>query len=246
MNNMAINNSIAPYRPAIRPPASRTVEQSYGTPNPQVTVSTDVASLSLETRVDLSQKAQVLPPPPPAESKRKPSQPPARKSEAQVETTDFAGRTCSGTLSGPLLMEDPLEVDSLDSRPGSFKTVDFDFKSAQDLGSVRGAGLAFAEMEPEVLHAKASDSPIAILPSSDSTFAYFGVKNGMATIVQQFESRQPEGQEFEDSQVRMPDGQIAFISRGRGPAEQSQVSMQFPASCLDELAYWGRSLLAIA
>ncbi|MBT9586189.1 hypothetical protein IV102_22805 [bacterium] len=241
MNLSPIGRSLAPYRAAIRQPVASTVEQSYGSGQP-ARISTDVASLSLETRLDLSQKAQVLPPPPPPESTRK--TPPARR-ESQVSTTDFTGRSCSGSLHGPLLMEDPMmEVQSLDSRPAAFKSVDFVFENTQDFAPMRSASLALAALEPSILHAPASQVALATVPSSDSSFAYFGVKNGVATIVQQFDNDQPQAFSQDSGQVRLPDGQVAFISRAHGPA--GQLSIHLPATSLDPLADWGRSLLAIA
>jgi hypothetical protein len=243
MNFAPIGRSLAPYRAAIRQPLSSVVEQSYGN-GQQARVSTDVASLSLETRLDLSQKAQVLPPPPPTESKRKTSPAPARRAETQVSGSDFLGRSCSGSLHGPLLMEDPLQVDSLDGRPTPFQSIDFVFENAQDFAPMRSASLALACLEPSVLHAPAGESPLATLPATDSSFAYFGVKNGVATIVQQFEQPQAPSSLAEPSQVRLPDGQVAYIFRGQGPVHQ--MSLHLPASSLDDLAGWGRGFLAFA
>lgn len=238
MNLPAIGTSIAPYRAAIRAPRVEPIEQGYG----QIAhnrVATEVDSLSLQTKMDLSQKAQVLPPPPPAETKRKPSQPP-KKTEARVSTSDFTGRTCSGSLHGPLLMEDPqMEVES---RPSAFKSVDFVFENDKDFAPMRSASLALGALEPSVLHAPGQDQPLANIPGADSNFAYFGVRNGQAVIVQHFQEAQPE--RAETSQVRLPNGQVATILRGSD--DQMQLSIHLPASSLDELANWGRSLLAIA
>jgi len=60
--------------------------------------------------------------------------------------------------------------------------------------------------------------------------------------VQHFQEAQPE--RAETSQVRLPNGQVATILRGSD--DQMQLSIHLPASSLDELANWGRSLLAIA
>ena len=244
MNFMAIGSNLAPYRPALRSARINPIEQSYGNP-PANRVATDVATLSLENQIDLSQKAQVLPPPPPKETKKKPSQPPTRKAEARVSTTDFSGRTCSGSLHGPLLMEEPeMEVQSLDARPAGFQSVDFGFDSPHDFAPLRSASLALAALEPSQLHAPAQDTPVATVPSSDSSFAYFGVRNGVAVMVQQFELPQAPHSSPENSQVRLPNGQIATILRT--PGGESQLSIHLPASSLDELALWGQSLLAVA
>lgn len=237
MNLLAIGSTLSPYRAAIRSPRVENVEHGYG----KVThhrVATEVDSLSLQTRMDLSQKAQVLPPPPPAETKRKPTLPP-KKQEQRVSGSDFTGRTCVGNLHGPLLMEEPqMEVET---RPSGFQTVDFQFENEKDFAPLRGASLALAALEPSILHAPGQDKPLATVPSSDSNFAYFGVRNGQAVIVQQFHEAQGEAA---PSQVRLPNGQVATILRGAD--EQMQLSIHLPAASLDELANWGRSLLAIA
>ena len=67
------------------------------------------------------------------------------------------------------------------------------------------------------------------------------MRNGQAVIVQQFHEAQPEAA---PSQVRLPNGQVATILRGAD--DQMQLSIHLPAASLDELANWGRSLLAIA
>jgi hypothetical protein len=238
MNLLSIGSTLSPYRAAIRSPRVESVERGYGAVTQQ-RVATEVDSLSLQTKMDLSQKAQVLPPPPPAETKRKPTLPP-KKQEQRVSGSDFTGRTCVGSLHGPLLMEDPqMEVES--KAPG-FQSVDFVFENNQDLAPMRGASLALAALEPSVLHAPGQDQPLATIPSSDSNFAYFGVRNGQAVIVQQFHEPQPEARE--SSQVKLPNGQVATILRGAD--DQMQLSIHLPAASLDELAGWGRSLLAIA
>lgn len=238
MNLLAIGSTLSPYRAAIRSPRLENVEHGYGTVSHH-RVATEVDSLSLQTRLDLSQKAQVLPPPPPAETKRKPTLPP-KKQEQRVSGFDFTGRTCVGNLHGPLLMEDPqMEVEA---RPSGFQTVDFQFDNEKDFAPLRGASLALATLEPSILHAPSQDRPLASVPSSDSNFAYFGVRNGQAVIVQQFHEAQPETRET--SQVRLPNGQVATILRGAD--DQMQLSIHLPAASLSELAQWGRSLLAIA
>jgi hypothetical protein len=237
MNLLAIGSTLSPYRAAIRSPRIEPIEQGYGRHSHQ-RVATEVDSLSLQTRLDLSQKAQVLPPPPPAESKRKPTLPP-KKEQQRVSSQDFTGRTCSGSLHGPLLMEEPqMEVEA---RPSGFRSVDFVFDNHQDFAPLRGASLALAALEPSVLHAPGGDKPLAVIPSSDSQFAYFGVRNGQAVIVQQFQEAQPQSQ---SSQVRLPNGQVATILRGAD--DQMQLSIHLPAASLDDLAQWGRSLLAVA
>ncbi|MBS2039259.1 hypothetical protein JST97_30020 [bacterium] len=237
MNMLSIGSTLSPYRAAIRAPRFENIEHGYGNQSHQ-RVATEVDSLSLQTRMDLSQKAQVLPPPPPAETKRKPTLPP-KKEQAKVSTQDFTGRTCSGTLHGPLLMEEPqMEVEA---RPSAFRSVDFVFDNQQDFAPLRGASLALAALEPSVLHAPGADQPLAVIPSSDSQFAYFGVRNGQAVIVQQFQEAQPQAQ---SSQVRLPNGQVATILRSAD--DQMQLSIHLPAASLDDLAQWGRSLLAVA
>lgn len=238
MNMLSIGSTLSPYRAAIRAPRVESVEHGYGGQSHH-RVATEVDSLSLQTRMDLSQKAQVLPPPPPAESKRKPTLPP-KKEQARVSAQDFAGRTCSGSLHGPLLMEEPqMEVEA---RPSGFRSIDFVFDNQQDFAPLRGASLALAALEPSVLHAPGGDKPLAVIPSSDSQFAYFGVRNGQAVIVQQFQEAQTQSPEA--SQVRLPNGQMATILRGSD--DQMQLSIHLPAASLDDLAQWGRSLLAVA
>ncbi|MFN8611240.1 MAG: hypothetical protein U0931_27095 [Vulcanimicrobiota bacterium] len=237
MNLLSIGSTLSPYRAAVRAPRVENLEHGYGSQSHH-RVATEVDSLSLQTRLDLSQKAQVLPPPPPAESKRKPTLP-HKKEQQRVTTQDFTGRSCSGSLHGPLLMEEP-EM-QVEARPGTFRSVDFVFDHQQDFAPLRGASLALAALEPSVLHAAAADRPLAVIPSSDSQFAYFGVRNGQAVIVQQFQEAQAPAQ---SSQVRLPNGQVATILRDAN--DQMQLSIHLPAASLDDLAQWGRSLLAIA
>lgn len=243
MSNLSIGTSLAPYRPSIRPSPARAVEQGYGNQtSTAVPVATDVASLSIQTRVDLSQKAQVAPPPPPSESRRKPAQNPAPKHEARVATQDFAGRLCSGSLTGPLLMEDPL---SHETDGCAFQTLDFSFESSADFLAVRGGSQALALLEPEELHSPASGQPIRQFRTADASFAYFGVQNGVAVLVQKMEAGATAAPEAPKSEVRLPDGQVVRILRSLDQ-QQEQLSLYLPAESLDNLADWGRSWLAIA
>lgn len=235
MNLVIGSNTLGAYRPITRPAFSRTIEQAYD--NPATRVPTDVASLSLQTRIDLSQKANVVPPPPPADNRRKVrDELPGKKS--QVSTTDFTGRTCTGSLHGPLLMEDPLQ--QTEERPSGFQSSDFVFTSPEDFAPLRSASLALAALQPEILQAPATGQPLATLPAADSSFLYFGVKDGQALMVQQFENEAPAG--AASSQVQLPDGRLAQILRQGG--EQSQFSIYLPAESLGEMAMWGYGLLA--
>lgn len=240
MNLVIGSNTLGAYRPYIRPSLSTVVEQGYGG-NPTTRVPTDVATLSLETRLDLSQKANVVPPPPPADNRRKTgSQPPPKKGESRVSTSDFAGRTATGSLHGPLLMEDPAPVVP-EERNFSFHSADFVLSGAEDFAPLRSAGLALAALPAEVLQAPATGEALATLPAADSSFLYFGVKDGEARIVQQFETQAPAGPA--SSQVQLPDGRLARIFR---QGEQCQFSLYLPAESLESLAGWGRNCLAEA
>ena len=232
MNFAPISRALAPYRPSLRPIGLNPVEQGYGNQPPRI--STDVASLSNETRHSLAEKAQALPPPPPAETRRKP---PARR-ESAVATQDFAGRTCSGTLHGPLLMEDPglPACQELDS--GRFASVDFVCDDPLDFQPMRLAGLALADLDAEQLRAPYQESPLNLLESGDVQMAYHGVRHGLGHFV-----HSSEGLQTEHRQVRLPNGQIAFFSPGPRPGE---LSILVPAGSLEDLAEWGRGLLAIA
>ena len=239
------NNVVAPYRPSYRIPGTRPVEGDYGTP-PQPKVAEGFESLSLQTRIDISQKAQAAPPPPPQETKRKSSTPAerrkeqARPEEAQVSTSDFTGRTATGTLNGPLLMEDPLASDSSESRVGSFRTVDFKFESSEDFASVRSAGAALGSLTLDQLYSPAGESPVAVVPVQDSQFHYLGIQDGSATLVEMLDHPVEPSQ----SRVVLPNGQQVEITRGAG--DGSQISVRIPALSLDDLACWGRDLLAVA
>lgn len=234
----ALGTSLAPYRAFLRPNLISPVEQGYG--NEALRVATDVASLSLETRLDLSQKAQVVPPAPPPETRRKSATERPTPRKAQVQTHDFTGRQCSGSLHGPLLMEE-LEMPDSSARPSGFRSVDFVFEDSQDFASLRSASLALGAIHPEVLQAPSVGEPLAVIPAADSTFAYFGVKNGMAHLVQQWEGPVQAHRSPGETQVRLPDGRSARLSWQQ--SEQTQLSLYLPAESLDQLVGWGRGLL---
>lgn len=185
---------------------------------PQPEVKTGVESLSLESKLDLSHKAQVQPPPPPQATKKKPSVP-ERVAPKSVEGEDFTGRTCSGTLHGPLLMEEP----------GGLA---FECENAQDFEAMTRLGLQLGEVPPELLHTPAGEAPVVQQPG----FTYHGIEPEGARLVQHVEG----SPEVVESRVKLPDGQTVLVTRG-----PNQISILVPPASLDELANWGRNLLAI-
>ena len=207
----------APVAPPPRKPLSRAVVQE--TP-PQPEVKTGVESLSLETRVDLSQKAQVQPPPPPQATKKK-NTTPERPPNKSVEGEDFAGRTCTGTLHGPLLMEEPAGLD-------------FECENARDHETMTRLGLQLGQIPPELLHTPAGETPVVQEPG----FTYHGILPEGARLVQHLET--DSGAVLEESKVKLPGGQTVLVTRG-----PNEISVLVPAESLDELANWGRSLLAV-
>lgn len=187
----------------------------------QPEVATGVESLSLQSKVDLSQKAQVQPPPPPPATKKKSSLPEKLPSKS-VEGQDFTGRTCSGTLHGPLLMEDPAALS-------------FECESPRDFETMHRLGMQLGQVPPELLHAPASESPLVREPE----FAYFGVGSEGARLVQASESGGPDT--LQESRVKLPGGQEVLVTRG-----PNEISILVPPASLDELASWGKKLLAVA
>lgn len=184
---------------------------------PQPEVKTGVESLSLESKLDLSQKAQVQPPPPPSASKKKVVE--ERRSPKSVEGEDFAGRTCTGSLHGPLLMEEP----------GGLA---FECENPADHEAMTRLGLQLGQVPPELLHTPAGEAALVQEPG----FSYFGVAAEGARLVQHVEGS-PEVQE---SRVKLADGQTVLVTRG-----PHEISILVPPASLDELANWGRNLLAI-
>jgi len=213
------------------------VEQGYGNQPPRI--AHDVASLSRETQQSLSEKANVAPPPPPPETRRKV---PARR-ESTVSGQDFMGRSCSGNLHGPLLMEDPGAVAVEDPCPQRFNSLDFVYDNPEDFAPMRRAGWVLGEIDQATLHAAAQSTALAVLEAGEHRLEYFGVRDGLARVVQSSHTTPSEWQTGEHRQVRLPNGQIAFFSCSARPGE---LSILLPAASLDELAEWGRGLLAIA
>jgi hypothetical protein len=218
MKSVSALSSIASYK---------TVARSGGQqapPAPEVKVATEVASLSLETRLDLSQKSQAAPPPPPPDP-RKSKAKEARKPDTpgSVATTDFTGRSCTGSLHGPLLMEDP-------HSPG------FVFDNPRDFEDLQSAGKLLSRLDPEILLGASSEKSLAELSLGESKFSYFGIKDGQGLLMQH---RQHETAEV--SQVQLPGGQVAQISR-----ELDRLCIYLPAVSLEEMAQWGGRLLAEA
>lgn len=231
MNPVAASTSLASYKPALRPAVVNPPQLQPGDQK----VATEVASLSLETKLDLSQKAQVVPPPQPPDN-RKSKAPSARKPEtpASVETTDFTGRSCSGSLNGPLLMEDPAA-----GQPLEFRSLDFVYDNPQDFAALQSTGQLLAGLEQEILLAPGGDRPLVNFSLDESTFSYYGIKDGQGLMVQQLPNA-PSGP-AEESQILLPDGNIAHLSR-----EFGQLSIYLPAASLQEMAAWGGRLLAEA
>ena len=233
MNLPKLGTSVSPYRAHLRPQAAATLERSYVSEVAQ-RISHDLSHLSLESRVDLSQKAQAAPPPPPSETRRRPqAQVPKCKS---VHTTDFTGRQCSGTLHGPLLMEDaPLSTLS----PKDSHSLDLVFEHEGDRQLLRSAGLMLGALGSETLQAPATGEALVSLPALDSSYSYMGVRDGVAQLVQTF---QDPLEARSDSVARLADGSEVKFCRG----QEGQLSIFLPAQSLDQLIHWGRNLLAVA
>ena len=206
-----------PVAPSLRKPAARPVVEQNP---PQPEVKTGVEALSLETKVDLSQKAQVQPPPPPQASKKK-NTTPERPPDKTVEGEDFAGRTCTGTLNGPLLMEEPAGLA-------------FECENARDHETMTRLGLQLGQVPPELLHTPAGETPVLEQPG----FTYHGIGPEGARLVQHLET--DSGAVREESKVKLPGGQTVLVTRG-----PNEISVLVPAESLDDLANWGRTLLAV-
>lgn len=182
-------NPITTTNAAPRPPVRVTTPTPI-VPRQAPEVSEGVASLSLQTRVDLSQKAQVAPPPPPTETRKPKTSPqPMQRSEG-VCTTDFTGRTCSGTLSGPLLMEEPLA------------------ELPQDSAALEATGRFFALLDSELLTAERSDQPLA----SKDDLHYYGVLDGVALVTHS----QPLEASGEERHIVLPEGGVVRITQAEG------------------------------
>ncbi|MFN8612762.1 MAG: hypothetical protein U0931_34815 [Vulcanimicrobiota bacterium] len=175
----------------------------------------------METRLDLSQKAQVQPPPPPQASKKK-NATTERPLSKSVEGQDFTGRTCTGTLHGPLLMEDPAALN-------------FDCQSPADFETMHRLGMQLGQVPPELLHSPAGEAPLLTQPE----FSYHGLEPQGARLVQHIQG-EPE-QLARESRVKLAGGQEVLITRG-----PNEISILVPPASLDELASWGRNLLAVA
>lgn len=201
------------------------------TPAPAEKVVEGVEALSLQSKVDLSQKASVTPVKAPDET-RKPKKAPGEPKKAarpegaatqeEVTGTDFAGRTCTGSLSGPLLMEDPQALEG------------FNFDHPSDFQALFSAGKFLAGLDEGVLTGERSPNPLA----SDQGLAYFGVQEGKGLLVQQGPDL-PAGPE--ESQITLPSGEKVQVTRQEG-----RLSLFLPAESLGEVAQWGRRLLAVA
>jgi hypothetical protein len=241
--NLGNIGNLNSYIPGIRTRAPLPVEQSYNPPIKKV--ATEVDSLSDGMKFDLSQKAQAQPPAPKVAPKKKPAPAPrqANKQQPKVQGKDFTGRTCSGNLHGPLLMEDPLLSNHTQS---GFQMSQFNFTSPQDLGDFRTSGLLLGSLDAGVLNSPASETPLAQVQTGDTTFSYYGIDNGNAKIVGTSSKGGAEAKQAAPSQstVTLPDGQTVEIIRNATVGEL--LSIRLPEASLGELAEWGKGLLAVA
>lgn len=218
--------AIQPISASVSTPApvrtAAPVDRPVATP-PQPEVKTGVEALSLESKVELSQKAVVAPPPPPSQgTKKKTVAEKATVSQSKtVEGEDYAGRTCSGTLHGPLLME----------APGGLT---FELEHERDFETMAQMGLQLGQVPAELLHSPAGEVPLV----KEKGFSYFGLEPEGARLVQHLEGE--PGEPVEPSRVKLPSGQEVLITRG-----PNEISILVPAASLDELANWGRNLLAV-
>ncbi|MBN9418817.1 hypothetical protein ABS71_17880 [bacterium SCN 62-11] len=215
---MAIQPISASVSTPVRTAAPVARPEPAAAPAPQPEVKTGVEALSLENKVELSQKAVVAPPPPPSQGTKKKSAPEKAPVSKRVEGEDFAGRTCSGELHGPLLME----------APGGLT---FELEHERDFETMAQMGLQLGQVPAELLHSPAGETPLV----KEKGFSYFGMEAEGARLVQHI-----EGEAAEPSRVKLPSGQEVLITRG-----PNEISILVPAASLDELANWGRNLLAI-
>jgi hypothetical protein len=209
------------------------------------------AHLSLENKLDLSQKASAMPTAPPARKSGRSSKSSRIKKAKQsgkttkdraVRTTDNLGRICSGSLNGPLLMEEA------GSQTPGYSSEGFKFEHDHDFQAVQAAGKALASLTPDRLLAPRGRSSQKIDSEAGPAYAYRGVRGGEAVLVQRFargEVTTPAG-ELRTGAVEFPDGQTAFIARRPTSRGGSQTEIRLPSTALSQLADWGRELLAIA
>jgi hypothetical protein len=164
-----------------------------------------------------------------------------------VSTTDNFGRICTGSLHGPLLMEDTTFGLMEPAAPPGYTSQSFRYDNVHDFQTVKAAGMALGTLTPQKLHASPKRSTKIQVPGAGPAFAYKGVKDGQAVLVQHYPRGGPKLASDLPSRgaVELPDGQTALISRTKKRGG-SDVEIRFPQSVVDPMAEWGRTLLAIA
>ena len=192
-----------------------------------------LAGLSLESRIELCQKIDVVPPP--AKKTERPGhhskgfKPPKTPLPHSVQTTDNCGRMCTGTLHGPLLMEDAgISTPSA----AAFSSEGFRYDNVLDFDNLRDASKALALFS----------SPDELGHAQDPGFMYVGTIDGRANLVKDDPELAPES--IGVGAVIMPDGRIGHVSRS--PRNGGEIRVRVPEESLDMLVNWGRRLLAIA
>ena len=195
--------------------------------------------LSLENQVELSHKANVAPPPPPSKKVEKstttrvPKGGEATKSEApqeqRVQTTDNCGRIVSGSLHGPLLME---EAGISYTSAAAFSSEGFRYDNPLDFDNLKEASKALATLNgADDIHSMA-----------DPGYLYVGTINGFANLAKDEPDLGPAA--LGGGAIVFPDGRVGHISRSA--RNGGEIRVRVPEDSLDLLADWGRRLLAIA
>ena len=194
-------------------------------------------SLSLESRVELSQKIGTAPAPPPVRKPEKPStakalravsKAPEAPEKGEVRTTDSLGRICTGSLHGPLLME---EAGASYLSEASFSSEGFRYDNAVDFHNLKEASKALATLSSPELGLE-----------QDPGYLYVGTIDGFANLVKDEPSISSEG--VSGGAIMFPDGRYGHISRSS--RNGGEIRVRVPEESLDMLADWGRTLIAIA
>lgn len=244
MNGINPNSPVGAYQATARARRTGPIENIQPDPKP---IKTEVDSLSEQTLHSLAQQAQVSPSQtePKGKVKDKSRERHLPKENNKPQKTEVSGqdkltgRSFSGTLDGPLLME---EAPFLKEAQGSnFRTVDFVFANPADFEDLRSVSLGLSGLEESARKSASSDQPVAF-GSGESQYLFSGVQNGAATVQTVIADGMPT-QVDTTSIATLPNGDKVEIARN---CNGSLLSIRLPEASLSDLVEWGRGLLATA